>query len=155
MDSKIHLRGKEFNNPLKVVFPSMVDSPIRTTDKVILLPFGLISGLKPADIKKSEPYLPAEFSFLEMDNNSIILSALKKSEKEEYLIIRCYNISSIPQKTNLKFFEKLHIKTAEIVNFLEQEPTNNIKADLTLESKNNLELSLEPHVIVTIKIGFN
>jgi len=155
LDSKVHVKGKNFNNPLKVIFPSMVDSPIRTSDKVILLPFGLISGLKPADIKKSEPYLPTEFSFLEIDNNSIVLSALKKSEEEEYLILRCYNISSIPQRAKIKFFEKLHIKTAEIVNFLEQEPINTIKANLTLVNNNNLELSLEPHVIVTIKIGFN
>ncbi|MHA1489552.1 MAG: glycosyl hydrolase-related protein [Promethearchaeota archaeon] len=81
-----------------------------------------------------------------------MLSALKKSEEGDFLVVRCYNISTIQQRAILKFNDSLSIKNAEIVNFLEEKPSNEINAQVNLINSNNIELSLEPHVIATLKI---
>jgi len=154
LDSKVHIKGKEFNNPLKLVFPSMVNSPIRTSDRVILLPFSLIIDFGISELNKMESFLPPNFSFLDIDNNNVFLSALKKSEKGDFLIIRCYNLSTRSQKANLRFYEKFNIKGAEIVNLLEQKPIHEIKARVNLLAQNTLELIIEAHVIATIKVEF-
>jgi alpha-mannosidase len=102
--------------------------------------------------KEVESYLPTELSFLEIDNKNILLSILKKAEIEDHLIIRCYNISAVKQLASLKLFEGFSIKNMEIVNLLEEKYLNEIKASLQLVSPNKIELTLEPHVIVTLKL---
>ncbi|MFX0144881.1 MAG: glycoside hydrolase family 38 C-terminal domain-containing protein, partial [Candidatus Hodarchaeota archaeon] len=152
LESEIHRRGKEFNNPFKPIFPAMVESPIRASDKIVFRPFGVVSIFYKMKTELLESYLPPSLSFLEIDNRFIVLSALKKAEKEDSLIIRVYNISSVTQNAILTFFERFLIKKAEIVNFLEETPKNEIKAKINNYMNNLLELSIEPHVIVTIKI---
>ena len=150
-NSEIHIKGKEFNVPLKPIFPQMIKTMARILDKAVLNLRWLAYNPNP-HIKTFEPYLPTELSFLEIDNERILLSALKKSEVGDFLIIRCYNLSSTSQKAILKFYKGISIKTASLVNFLEEEPVNQIKANLELINVNNLELTLEPHVIATIKM---
>ncbi|MFW9970799.1 MAG: alpha-mannosidase [Candidatus Odinarchaeota archaeon] len=154
LDSEIHLRGKEFNNPLKPIFPAMAQSPFRISDKVVLKPTGVLSYFFRPKKKELNSYLPPILSFLEIDNKSIVLSAFKKAEVEDSLIIRLYNISSLTQKTILTFYEKFSIKNAEIVNLLEETPKNVIKAKVNNYIKNKLEIILEPHVVATFKINF-
>lgn len=155
LDSEVHVKGKEFNCPLKPIFPLMLKSPLRRTDLLMLSRMGVFSALNKLKKKKLNSYLPSEVSFLDLDNKNIILSALKKIEKGEYLIIRVYNISPSLQKANLSFYKDLLIKNVEIVNLLEETPKNLIKAEINNFHKNKLEISLEPHVIATIKIEFN
>jgi len=152
LDSKIHKKGKEFNCPLKPIFPLMAQSLIRTPNKInfLLIPF-LTKKDKSMELK-GEPILPTSMSFLEIENDNIILSVIKMSEEGNYLIVRVYNIASNSQKTLLKFNEKLVIKNAEIVNFLEESPINKIKAKIGIISSNFIELLIEPHIIATIKI---
>ncbi len=152
LDSEIHQRGKEFNNPLKPIFPVMVQSPIRVSDRVILNSSGILSYFYKAKPRQLESYLPPTLSFLEIDNKYIILSCMKKAEVGEYLILRTYNISSIPQKGQMTFYKKISIKNAELVNFLEETPKNEIKAEIDNINKNILEITLDPHVIATFKI---
>lgn len=154
LDSKIHVKGKEFNNPLKPIFPQMVRSPLRVSDKIILKPTGSISYFPKVDKRKVETYLPSILSFLEIDNRSVVLSALKKSEEGNYLIIRVYNITSILQKARVIFYDEISIKNAKIVNLLEEKPKNEIKAKINSFNKNILEVALEAHVIATFKIDF-
>ena len=80
------------------------------------------------------------------------MSALKKSEEGDSLIIRVYNITSDPQNTRLTFYEKIMIKNAEIVNFLEEKPQYEIKAKIINYKRNVIEILLEAHVIATYKI---
>ncbi|GAJ21093.1 unnamed protein product, partial [marine sediment metagenome] len=79
LDSNIHIKGKEFNNPFEVIVPSIVRTSIRASNKVILAPVGIISYFKTASNQPLKPYLPTELSFLEIDNRNVMLSALKKS----------------------------------------------------------------------------
>jgi alpha-mannosidase len=85
--SDIHMRGKEFNNSLKPVFPSMINSQFRTCDMILI-------NLR-MQFKTEKPNLPVNMSFLEIDNKSILLSVLKKSEEGRDLIARVYNISIV------------------------------------------------------------
>ncbi|MFX1548982.1 MAG: alpha-mannosidase [Promethearchaeota archaeon] len=155
IDSKIHRRGKEFNNPFKPVFPAMVESPIRASDKVVLRPFGVVSIFYKSKKELLESYLPPTLSFLEIDNENIVLSCLKKAEVGEYLIIRLYNITSSPQNGILTFYEKLVVKNAEKVNFLEEITESEIRAEICNINNNRIEVKLEPHVIATFKIDIS
>ncbi|MBA7704192.1 hypothetical protein ES703_112993 [subsurface metagenome] len=155
LDSNAHIKGKEFNNPFEVVVPSIVRTSIRASNKVVLAPFGLISYFKPATRQPIKPYLPTKLSFLEIDNKKVMLSALKKSEEGEFLVVRVYNISPTHQKARLTLHEKTSIKSADIINFLEEKPENEIKAKIISSKGNHLDLTLEPHVIVTIKLDLD
>lgn len=155
LDSEIHIKGKEFNNPLKAIFPNMSQSPLRTLNKIMLSPSGIISYFNQKKSIESTPYISSALSFLEIDNRSISLSAMKKSEVGNSLIIRIFNISPIPQQATLTFYEKIIIKDVKLVNFLEETPKHKIKAEINRFSDNILHVSLEPHVIATFKIEIN
>ena len=152
IEAKIHQTGKEVNNPLKILFPEIVRSPMRASDKVMIKPFGILTYFDRPNLKERESYLPLELSFLEIDNPNIILSILKKSEIDDDLIIRVYNISNRSEKGTVKLFQEMNILEATIVNLLEEKPTREIKASVSLLDKNTLNISLEPHVIATCKI---
>ncbi|MHA1292338.1 MAG: alpha-mannosidase [Promethearchaeota archaeon] len=155
LDSEIHIKGKEFNNPLKPIFPLMTKTPMRLQDKLVLTPLGILSYFLTSHIKRVESYLPTEMSFLEIDNKKILLSALKKAEKGDYLVLRCYNIAPNQEKANITLFNEIKIIKAEIVNLLEEGPINEIKAEILEISGDNIKISLDPHVICTIKINFH
>jgi len=147
LKSEIHIKGKEFNNPLKPLFPSMINSQFRSCDMIIInMKFPFL---------KEESYLPVELSFLEIDNKNVLLSVLKKSEEGSDLIVRVYNISPDSQNANLKFYDGITIKHANIVNLLEEKPHNEIKADINLLDGNKLKLSIEPHVIITVRLDIS
>lgn len=154
IDAKIHQTGKEFNNPLKVVFPSIVRSSIRAGDKAMIKPFGILSYFDNPHVKPIESCIPPELSFIEIDNSKIVLSALKKSEEGNDLIVRVYNISSALEKGTLNFYEKFSIIEAHIVNLLEQTPQREIKASINDASSNYITITLNPHVIATLRIKF-
>ncbi len=154
IDSEMHVKGKEFNNPLKLTIPLMTRSPLRVLDRMFFNMQGVLSYMIQSPKKEFEPYLPTELSFLEIDNKNVLLSILKKSEEGNHLVIRFYNISSNTQKAKLNLYEGIRVKNAEIVNFLEEKPDNEIRAKISIINSNNLELTLEPNVIATIKINF-
>ena len=155
LQSQIHLKGKEFNNPLKVIAPTIVRSSMRATSDLVLSPFGILTVFSVTKRYEVEPYLPEELSFLEIENSNIVLSALKKSEEGNELIFRCYNISSETQETKVNFCDYIEIHDAQIVNFLEEEPQNEIKAFIKSVEKKSFLLEINPHVIATIKIRIN
>ena len=71
--------------------------------------------------------LPHSFSFFEIENEHVVVSAIKKCEDDESLIIRLYNLSDQNEKINLstKYTPKSIIRT----NLIEEElePVNEIK----------------------------
>ena len=152
IEARIHQAGKEVNNPLKIIFPTIAQSPMRTADKVMIKPFGIFSYFETPHVKAKEPLLPTELSFLEIENPKIILSVMKKSEVHNDLIIRVYNISDTPEKSILKLYEGLTILECKIVNLLEEIPKREIKASVKLVNENSLKLSLDPNVIATLRL---
>ncbi|MHA1241123.1 MAG: glycosyl hydrolase-related protein [Promethearchaeota archaeon] len=149
--SQTHVRGKEFNNPFYVIAPVIVMTSIRASDKIVITPFGIISAFNVAKRQPILPYLPSKLSFLEVENKNIVLSALKKTEEGNDLILRFYNISPKTEETSISLCNFLQIEHIEIVNFLEEEPQSEIKAILDFKSGNTFTLKMEPHVITTIK----
>jgi mannosylglycerate hydrolase len=151
--SQTHVKGKEFNNPFKVIAPAIVRTSMRAADNIILSSFGVLSVFDDTRRFQLDPYLPEELSFLEIDNSNVVLSVLKKADIGNDLIVRCYNISSETQETTITFCDLFEITNAQIVNFLEEEPQNEIKATIRSVEKNSLLLEIQPYVIATVKVS--
>ena len=148
-------KAKEFNNPLKPLFPRMADTPLRIGDHVLLSSLGLLEIFSTPHQRKVEAYLPSTVSFLSIDNNNIMLSALKKAERDNSLVLRCFNLSSKSQTGTIRFWEALTIENVKIVNLLEEEPNNVINATIRNQNENSCEISLDSHVIATLKIDLS
>ncbi|MEM2957663.1 MAG: glycoside hydrolase family 38 C-terminal domain-containing protein [Candidatus Jordarchaeaceae archaeon] len=104
--------------------------------------------LKAVEVKNPLHKLPASISFLEVEPSSIILSAVKKAEKEEALIIRIYNTGKKQQNAVLTLGKP--VKSAKIINLAEDE----LKEEASISIKENkitIE-SIPPAKIVTLKI---
>ncbi len=149
--SRTHSKGKEFNNPFYVIAPVIMMTSIRASNKIVISPFGIISYFNETKRQPVLPYLPSELSFLEVENKNIVLSALKKTEEGNELILRFYNISPKTEETVISLSSFLEIDHIEIVNFLEENPESEIKVVLDFKSGNAFTLKMEPHVITTIK----
>jgi alpha-mannosidase len=92
----------------------------------------------------SQGDMPAEFSFLELHPNNLILSALKKAEDSNDVILRFFETEGISTRAEIKMFRK--IKRAAIIDLLEREE----KELYTYGS--SLELEVKPFEIVTLKL---
>ena len=86
--------------------------------------------------------LPPEGSFIEICPDKLVLTTVKKSEDEEALITRCYNISDEEISGQIKFFQTikdLWISTLDEKSLSKVEPENGFKVDI------------KPYKIVTLK----
>jgi alpha-mannosidase len=123
-------------------------------DKVVINPSGILSLYLDSSEVSRKPILPRELSFLEIDNDFILLSIVKQSERGKSLIIRVYNISSNPQSGRLIFSKLFKIKEAKLVNLLEEQSATQIKADVNRINDYSIQIEIQPNVIATIKIQF-
>jgi len=89
--------------------------------------------------------LSAGLSFLEIDNDNLILSAFKKGEREDEWIIRVYNILDEEIKSSISLFKK--IKEIYQTNLLEER-----QSKLELDQDNSFKVTLKPHEIYTVSI---
>jgi len=89
--------------------------------------------------------LPPVFSFVSIEPDSLVLSALKKAEREDTLILRFYNVTDEKVFGKVKFFKP--ISAAALCNLSEDEIGN-----LEVIGKNELNLEVNPHQIITIKM---
>ena len=91
--------------------------------------------------------LSPNFSFVECDNENIIISAIKKAESGNGFIVRFYNTSENDQKFSLEFSEKL--KEAHSCTLIEEN-----KETLPVNKK-SLNLHVEKYGISTVRVEFN
>jgi len=89
-------------------------------------------------------YMPTEFSFLELHPNNLVLSALKKAEDSDDVILRFFETEGRATSGEIKLFRD--IKRAAIVDLLEREEKELCTYD------NSLELEVNPFEIVTLKL---
>ena len=98
---------------------------------------------------RSDPYaklsLPSEKSLLRINNKNIVLTALKKAEKNDTVIIRCYNSSS--EKQQLKIKLGFIVNKAFKINMSES-GTGKLLATNT----NTIKTNIKQKEIVTIEI---
>ena len=89
-----------------------------------------------------EGNLPPERHFLEIYPDKLVLTAVKKSQDEDALVVRFYNISDEEISGRIKFFqavEDLWISTLDEKSLAKVEPENGFKIDI------------KPYKIVTLK----
>jgi mannosylglycerate hydrolase len=71
--------------------------------------------LKPVDLTGP---LPSELSFVTLEPAALVLSAVKRAEREDALIVRCYNPSAEPVVAKLRVYGGF--STAQLVNLREE-----------------------------------
>ena len=91
--------------------------------------------------------LPGELSFLALDPPALVLSAVKRSESGDSLIVRFYNPTSEPAQANLRTHQPM--AGARAVN-LNEEP----EADLPLTDANSLTLPVTAKQVRTVALRF-
>ncbi len=127
-------------------FPSSVNSMFRARNKILYLFMPFIELELPFKPKN----LPLNLSFLRINNPNIQLSALKKAENGEHLIIRLINMAYKSEKARITFYPT--IKNIKILNLLEEQPINEIKAKVFQLDSNHIEVELSSHVLATLKV---
>ncbi|MHA1727364.1 MAG: glycoside hydrolase family 38 C-terminal domain-containing protein [Promethearchaeota archaeon] len=148
LESDTYRLAECFTSPLQVMVPRSIESSLRIIDAILLYklsPWGKIKY-------KKEPTLHTSLSLFSINNPKISLSALKRSEEGNSLIIRLLNLSGKPQNDNIEFYKE--IKSVELVNYNEEKPINPIKAKI-YHNNNRLSVILEPYVLATVKIILN
>jgi alpha-mannosidase len=94
----------------------------------------------------SKGNLAPEFSFLKISPNNIILSALKKAEDSDEVILRFFETNGETTKTEVELFKT--IKRLTLVDLLERE-----ERELPFIG-NRFGLEVKPFEIVTLKLEF-
>ena len=92
--------------------------------------------------------LPLKRSFLKIEPENIILSALKKAEEGDEVIIRFYETQGEETDAEITLFREP--KTVKAVNLLEEE-NEEVEKELKIEG-GRIELTLKPFEIVTLKV---
>jgi alpha-mannosidase len=90
--------------------------------------------------------LPPEFSFLKLSPDNLILSALKKAEDTDEVILRFFETTGEATEAEVELFRE--IKGLTLVDLLERQ-----EAELPF-SGNRFRLKVTPFEIVTLKIKF-
>jgi len=90
--------------------------------------------------------LPSEYSFLKISPHNLILSALKKAEDSEAVILRFFETKGEATEAEVELFKA--IKRLTLVDLLERE-----QGELPFEG-NRFRLEVKPFEIVTLKLEF-
>ena len=90
--------------------------------------------------------LPPEFSFLKISPNNLILSALKKAEDTDEVILRFFETKGEATEAEVELFRV--IKRLTLVDLLERE-----ERELPFE-RNRFKFEVKPFEIVTLKLKF-
>ncbi len=106
--------------------------------------------LKAVEAKNQSNKLSASTSFLEVEPSSIILSAVKKAEKEEALVIRIYNNGKREQNAILRLYKP--VRSVGLINLREEEPAE--QNSVSLEGNKVLLGPIPTAKVVTLKIQF-
>ncbi|OIO74516.1 MAG: hypothetical protein AUJ85_05395 [Elusimicrobia bacterium CG1_02_37_114] len=103
-------------------------------------------GITSDQHKGTLPLALPEMSFVNVEPDNLLISAVKKAERTDDLIIRLWNISSFETTGKVKLYK--NIKQAKSVNLNEEE----ISEKLKLVSSDTIELKFKPFQIRTLKI---
>jgi len=94
----------------------------------------------------SQGGLPPEFSFMKLSPNNLILSALKKAEDTDEVILRFFETKGETTQAEVELFRE--IKRLTLVDLLERE-----EKELPFNG-NKFRLAVKPFEIVTLKLKF-
>ncbi|MCG2676239.1 glycosyl hydrolase-related protein, partial [bacterium] len=91
--------------------------------------------------------LPQEFSFLSVEPDELVISAIKKAEENNSLIVRLYNITDRTVEGYIATYKELKRVTETNLN---EEP----KKELPMELNSKVPLTVKGFEIKTIKLSF-
>ena len=91
--------------------------------------------------------IPGTEGLVETWSNRIAVTAIKKHEERDTLIIRLYNLTADKSEETLRFGRD--VKKGWIVNLLEEHGR-----ELTPEKKRLIRIPMNPHAIVSLEIEF-
>ena len=91
--------------------------------------------------------LPKALSFYSVDNESVIIEAVKKSEDGKDIIIRMYEAYGKAGEAVLTFSKELGVKKVALVNMLEEK-----EKGLKLED-GRLKINVKPFEIITLRLA--
>ncbi|MGB9681759.1 MAG: glycosyl hydrolase-related protein, partial [bacterium] len=115
--------GWEFNNPLEMFNPNVIEP-----------------------IKSLKSILPEDFTLCEVDNPSIVITTIKKSYKNNFWLLRCFDAEGRGGEVNILFPFKL--TEAWDSNMLE-EPMERLQAE-----DKSIHLVFKPSEIKNILLKF-
>jgi alpha-mannosidase len=101
--------------------------------------FAVVAPEKYASAKLKESQ-----SFLSVDNSNIVVTAIKKAENEDAMVIRFYNIDKKESEANFLFWKPF--EKAFATNLIEEE-----KKQLKID-KNTMRLKVGHHAVETVKL---
>ncbi len=107
----------------------------------------LVSLVNPPQFKKA--YLPENFSFFSVDGENVIISAIKKSEDDNSITVRLYDILGQDNQINLKVNSIFQLQKAFKTSLIEEEISEQP------HSTDNLSIELKPYSIETLKAFIN
>ena len=99
-----------------------------------------------------EGEMPGQQSFLSLDTEGVVLSAFKKAEKGDAIIIRFYNTTGQTKNAQLNFFKKA--KDVKAVNMNEEctDGLPEVKWDINKAGQTSMQVPMRPFQIVTIRL---
>lgn len=92
--------------------------------------------------------LPSSFSFIKTDNSDAVISALKKSEDDDDLVIRLYEAAGRSSQTKISLWRP--IAAVQETDLMEWNPRPMVSAN---SNANILDLALQPTEIKTLKLS--
>ena len=115
-----------------------------TVNRAMSLVYPVLSQVAGANAGGS---LPAEYSFIKLDSPDAVITAIKRAEDDNDLIVRLYESSGMALKTGLS--TPWTVQSAKAVNFMEDV----LQAGPVMPvNRNAAELNLRPWEIRTIKM---
>jgi len=117
------------------------------TGKTYQLAHQFNASLKALQTEKNRGSLPPVLSFVSIEPDELVLSAVKKAERKDALILRLYNIADKEIMGKVKLYKP--VKEAVFVD-LNENPTDN--RPLKVSSEGLLNLKVGPSKIVSVKL---
>lgn len=102
------------------------------------IPLNSIAGTK------NNIELPHEKAFIQIDNENVIIEAIKKAEDDNSLVIRLYENSN--STSNAKIHFGFDVKSVQLVDIMEENPEN-VSID-----EGNVNIMFKPFEIQTLKV---
>jgi len=107
------------------------------------------TGKRPSGFPPMEGREPATQSFLELQNHSLIVSAIKPAERGNGLVIRLWNPTSRPLTETVRFWKT--VASAKILR-LNEEP--DLKSPAPKHAGQSVTIRAAAHRIVTLRVEF-
>jgi len=117
------------------------------SDESHILAFNNSTPMLTKQIHRKSEQLPETGAFLTVQPAELVLSCLKRSEHNDAIIIRIYNISNRDVAGRMHFFQR--ISTARIVT-LAEEPVS--QGELVIDNNHTLSVNFPGNKILTIEL---